>query len=204
MWPFPRRLFGKFRLKQPLVCRVAQTGDRISSPARLERGAEAKIQHLGPVWSSSGENRHPVQLVQRRGGLRYPVWQPSVHRGGARRHARLHRLLRHHHPPLHVLHPGETEPRYPRFYFIPISQFTRSLCALRWRFLPTGRIPTVTRPSSSSTSTPASLWAVLGGWLSFWTGLAKRSCAKATTQCGWGSLRMYRVFFFFFFNRWCR
>lgn len=66
---------------------------------------------------------------------------------------------------------------------------------LRWRFWPTGRIPTAIRLSYSSTSTPAFLWAVLAGWLSFWMELAKRSCARVTTRCGWGNRRMYWVFF---------
>lgn len=79
-----------------------------SRPRCAERGAEAEVQHIGPVWSSPGEDGHPVELVQGRGGLRYPVWQPSVHRGGAQWHACIHRLLWHHHPPLHLLHPGET------------------------------------------------------------------------------------------------
>lgn len=59
------------------------------------------------MWSSAGEDGHSVQLVQRRGRLRYPVWQPSLYWVGAQWHAHLHRVLWHHHPPLHLLHPGK-------------------------------------------------------------------------------------------------
>lgn len=59
----------------------------------------------------------------------------------------------------------------------------------RPRFLPTGRTPTATQPSFSSTSTPASLWAASAGWPSSWTGPATRSCARATTPCDSGSPR---------------
>lgn len=38
-----------------------------------ERGAEAEVQHVGPVRGAAGEDGYPVELVQGRGRLRHPV-----------------------------------------------------------------------------------------------------------------------------------
>lgn len=38
-----------------------------------ERGAEAEVQHIGPVRSPLGEDGHSVELVQGCGGLRHPM-----------------------------------------------------------------------------------------------------------------------------------
>lgn len=55
-----------------------------------------------------------------------------------------------------------------------------SLSHFRPPSLPTGGTPTATLPSSSSTSTPASLWAASAGWRSSWTVPEMRSCAVPT------------------------
>lgn len=84
-------------------------------PSCAEWGAEAEVQHVRAMRSPPGEDRHSVELVQGCGGLRHPVWQPSVHCGGAQWHACLHRLLWNHHAPLHLLHPGESQWLHPWF-----------------------------------------------------------------------------------------
>lgn len=53
----------------------------------------------------------------------------------------------------------------------------------------TGKTPTATQLSFSSTSTPVSLWAASAGWPNFWMAHVKRLYARATTRCDSGSPR---------------